>query len=292
MYRSVGKVQRVLDDSNFRTFHEKERKGFNAILSADDAMFEKLKSQKRPVYPDFLSNRVRWIPLSEAGLASVNGDDVKERRREAQEILDQYRIVGDSIWEPCKEPVFVVQRGTTAWSTYLVDPHVGSRGWDAHYFAADEHDQAVAWMDVLDAEIKACPHVEGEVSYAPDFASTVPGERQHIAHVADMVVETMRHAVENVGDYPAEAIIHYGSLKKFGEQIDTNHSEEAVEGAIVAIRRLCEMEDEGLLVRNRFYDGAKEGVLAPHKGSLDLHFRRFEDRLVTLEPTALAFGAR
>jgi hypothetical protein len=290
MFRSVGRVQRVMDDRNFRTFHEKARQGFNALLSNDDALYEKLKAQKRPVYPDDLGSRTRWIPLAEAGLASVNGEDIKDRRREAQGILDRYRIVGDSIWEPCREPVFVLQRGTTAWTTYLVDLHVASRSWEAHYFAADEHDRAVAWMDVQDAEIKTCPHVEGTVTYAPDFSSAVPGERQHIAHVADLVIETMRSATYNIGDYPAEAIILFGSLKKFTDEFDVNHSEEAVENAILAISRLCELEEEGLLVRQRYFDGAKEGILAPYKNSIVLHVRRFEDRRVSFDPITPAFG--
>ncbi|MBY3433587.1 hypothetical protein HFN89_05440 [Rhizobium laguerreae] len=292
MYRSVGRVPKVQERRNFDNFHERQQQGFNVLLGSDDELFLKLKRDGRQVYPADLSADDRWSPLGEMGFERINQTDIEDRVREAQAILDSYVVVDGSVWEPCREPVFVVQRGTTAWTAYLVDQHQGGRSWDAYFFAADEHEQAVAWMDVLDAEVRPCPHVGGTVTYAPDFASAIPGERLDVARVAGLVMETMRTGAKNIGDYPPEAIIIYGKLKKFADEFDVDHSEKAVEEALSAISRLVEMEVEGLIVRQHFLPGVKEGILSPYANSISLHFRRFEDRRITFEPVPAVYAPR
>jgi hypothetical protein len=282
VYRPVGTVRNAVKTGELTRAYDSQL-SFNDLFRNLQSTHVSAARSGKVVLPEF-SERLTFVvsryPFESHQLRNVRQDDLAKHLEEARAMLAGYVVIGGVIWQPCDEPTFKVARGNEAWHVGLGLHNYYSQDWQTFYFSLDEFEMAAQWIDVLDAEVRQRPRATATVAMeAPEYQVVTRGGVEDMRQLVKNVLEKLVRV--SLADQTPDIIAEYARLKRFLLTPSADIDDEAVDGIVEAVDRMCTAdENDDIVYDPRPQTRQREYRLAQLRRGIDLHIRRWHDRPV------------
>ena len=267
--------------------HFDDEPGYNLLIHMRDKEYRDLVTLEKRVCPNPNDNPsltfMKRTNFSDHHLEAVNSEDMARCFGEAEAVFERYIIIGNNLWEPCREPTLKVKRGTNTWNIEIGHHDFFSTDWNTYYFALDEFEEARQWQDILDEELGEKPRRDVSLELMDGFKSVCPGSVEDAKQLVRRVMSKVAEAGESLADQSPAVISTYAMLKEFAELGAENIENEDVDAAFIRIFDLCQRDEEGgISYTAKPPGGGRNYRLCELRQAIDLHHRKWQDRPIEM----------
>ncbi len=267
--------------------HRDDEPGYDLLLHMRDREYRDLVTLDKRVCPNPSDNPslsfMRRMNFADHHLDTVNSDDMARCLAEAEAVLERYVIIGNNLWEPCREPTLKVKRGTNTWNIEIGHHDFFSSDWNTYYFALDEFDEARQWQDILDEELGEKPRRDVSLELMDGFKSVCPGSIEDARQLVCRVMRKVAEAGESLADQSPSIITTYAMLKEFMELGIEDIENEDIDNAFGRVFDLCRCDEEGgITYTAKSPGGGRNYRLRELRQAIELHHRKWQDRPIDM----------